>query len=180
MVRQFDAIATSETWIVLDLNPSSHAGEGENHSFERAVEIAASIATCLIRTGLRCGLAGGLRANGTHQMLMPPAAGSAHLQALMNALAEVQADCSAEYAAVLAAMSVWRQRGQQWILFDHDGHRAHDSAFLRVTPAPLYFRFDTASFAASDHSQMQQQEAPRRLPDGYSISRNSDLALLFA
>src|SRR5713226_2794834 len=84
IVRQFDAIATSETWIVLDLDPDNHAGQGEDHSFERSVEIAASIAAHLIRSGLRCGIAGGLR-EGRPSLLLAPAAGGAHLQSAMDA-----------------------------------------------------------------------------------------------
>src|SRR6185437_3884778 len=65
IVKQFDAIATSETWIVLDLDSQVHAGTGERHSLEYAVELAATIASFLVRCGVRCGIAGGLREDGS-------------------------------------------------------------------------------------------------------------------
>jgi len=175
IVKQFDAIATSETWIVLDLDPGNHAGQGEDHSFERAVEIAASIAAHLIRSGLRCGIAGGLREDGPVLML-PPAAGGAHLQAVMAALAGVQANCPADYPSVLAALAPHYRRGQQWILFQHGHARPAAPAFLR-RPA-LWFRFDTGSFSDADLS-LRRLCAPGKLADGFAISRDTDLAALF-
>ncbi len=176
IVKQFDAIATSETWIVLDLNPENHAGLGEHHSFERAVEIAASVAAHLIRLGLRCGIAGGLREDGPVLML-PPAAGDAHLQSVMDALAGVQASCPAAYPSVLAALAPRYRRGQQWILFQHGEARVATPEFLRNQRA-LWFRFDTRSFSDTDSSE-RRLRAPGKLADGFAISRDTDLAALF-
>lgn len=178
VVKQFDAIATSETWIVLDLDPSSHAGQGEHHSFERAVEIAASLAAHLIRSGLRCGIAGGLQQDGTPLLLVPPNTGGAHLHVVMEALAKVQPDCTAPYSAVLAAMAAQHRNGQQWILFRHgDGHIALPSA-LKNQRAPFWFRFDIGSFADPDLSQQSPQPAVRQT-DGVLIARDTDLAAMF-
>lgn len=176
IVKQFDAIATSETWIVLDLEPASHAGDGKDHSFERVVEIAATIASHLVRGGLRCGLAGGVQDDGTFALWVPPGAGGSHLARIMFALAQVRADCPAEYFATLSAMEMHHRRGQQWVLFDH-GARAVVPSFLRAESS-FWFHFDTASFeqprAADDPLQ-----APVRVADGYNVARDSDLAAIF-
>ena len=177
IVKQFEAIATSETWIVLDLKPESHAGKGEHHSFERAVELAATIAAYLIRSGLRCGVVGGLRDDGSFALWMPPNAGGAHREALMYALAKVEANCPGDYSAVLAAMAMHHRRGQQWILFDHARGKAATPYFLRGE-APFWFRFETESFVHPGFSEPQPQ-APRRLSDGYAIAFDTDLGALF-
>jgi len=177
MVKQFDAIATSETWIVLDLDPRGH-GE-ENLSFERAVEIAATLASHLIGQGRRCGLTGGLAEDGSPRLFLAPDAGPSHLQAVLYALAKVQPEGSADYAAVLSALASHHRRGQQWILFDHGSRRTPPPSFLlRGDPAPLWFRFDTASFAGED-PDARAPEPPARLADGFVIARNTDLSLLF-
>ena len=178
VVRQFDAIATSETWIVLDLDPSSHAGQGENHSFERAVEIAASVAAYLIRSGLRCGIAGGLQKDGTPVLLIPPNTGGAHLHVVMEALAKVQPDCAVPYSAVLAALAPQHRNGQQWILFRHGDQQIVLPSVLKNQRAPFWFRFDIERFADPDRSGQSPQPAVRQT-DGILIARDTDLAAMF-
>jgi uncharacterized protein (DUF58 family) len=176
MVKQFDAIATSETWIVLDLDPASH--DQKSDSLERAIEIAATLASYLIGKGLRCGLAGGLAQDGSPRLLLAPDAGPMHLRAILHALAKVEPGVSADYSAVLVALAGHYRRGQQWILFDHNSRRAPPPVFLRGDPAPLWFRFDAASFAEAD-PDATVPAPPTRLADGFAIARNTDLALLF-
>lgn len=178
VVKQFDAVTTSETWIVLDLDPASHAGQGQDHSFERAIEIAASIAAQQIRAGLRCGIAGGLRADGSPALLLAPQTGSAHLHAMLDALAAVCADCAVPYATVLEGLAAHHSAGQQWILFQHGEERIAAPPFLRKQRAPFWFRFDTASFADDDVSR-RNPLPPQRQSDGFAITRDSDLARIF-
>jgi uncharacterized protein (DUF58 family) len=178
IVKEFDAIATGVAWIVLDLDPERHAGDGEDNSFERAVEIAATLAMHCVRAGLRCGLAGGLRADGTHPLLIPPATGGAHLRTMLAALSSVAADCPASYESVLAALAARERPGAQWILFAHGEGRIALPATLRRGGPPLWLRFDTASFA-----DLEQPRGPLKAPlrqfNGYVIERDTDLALLF-
>jgi uncharacterized protein (DUF58 family) len=176
MVKQFDAIATSETWIVLDLDSRSH--DARNDSFERAVEIAATLASHLIAEGQRCGIAGGLAEDGSPRLLLAPKAGSSHRQAILYALAEVQPGASAGYAEVLSALAAQYRRGQQWILFDHDARRAVLPSFLRGDPVPLWFRFDMDSFAGEEPGA-PAPAPPAKLADGFAIARGTDLSLLF-
>jgi len=176
MVKQFDAIATSETWIVLDLDGRNH--DERNDSFECAVEIAATLASHLIGEGQRCGVAGGLSEAGAPTMFLPPKAGPTHLQATLHALAGVRPGVSAEYTEVLSAIAAHHRRGQQWVLFDHEPTRRPLPPFLRGNPVPLRFRFDMESFAESD-PEGHAAAPPVRLADGFAIARGTDLSLLF-
>jgi uncharacterized protein (DUF58 family) len=177
IVKQFEAIATSETWIVLDLHPGSHAGEGQDHSFERAVEIAATIASHLLRSGLRCGLAGGLREDGTFALWVPPGAGASQLATVMFALARVEAQCPSDYFATLAAMAMHHRSGQLWVLFDHGSQPLATPSFLRGD-VPLRFHFQTRTFE-EPVAAGAAREPPAKIPGGYSITRDSDVAALF-
>jgi uncharacterized protein (DUF58 family) len=176
MVKQFDAIATSETWIVLDLDSRNH--DGQSDSFERAMEIAATLASHLIGEGQRCGIAGGLAEDGSPRLFLAPKAGPTHLQAILYGLAKVQPGVSADYPAALSALAAHYRRGQQWILFDHDAGRPALPSFLRGSPAPLRFRFDMESFAQEGPDALAPAP-PARLADGFVIARNTDLSLLF-
>ncbi|CAN5336017.1 hypothetical protein BH11PSE11_BH11PSE11_27670 [soil metagenome] len=178
VVRQFDALSTSETWIVLDLNPAGHAGQGADHSFERSLEIGASIAVQQCHAGLRCGIAGGTGKDGMPLIFLAPNTGTAHLHAILDALAVVGADCAEHYGEVLEKLAPYHRSGQQWILFGHgEGHVAAP-AFLRGQRAPFWFRFDTASFDTVEPRGPDLQ-APVRQSDGYAIARDSDLSLIF-
>jgi uncharacterized protein (DUF58 family) len=180
VVRQFDAVATSENWIVLDLDPAAHAGAGADHSFERAVEIAASIATRLVRAGLRCGLAGGLQQDGSPLLLVPPNTGGAHLHLLMEALAQVQPACAEPYQSVLEALAPHFRSGQQWILFQHGDGSGVTPRYLKNPQTAFWFRFDTGSFLAATADNVDDTPQPAvKTSDGYTIARNTDLALMF-
>lgn len=174
MVKQFDAIATSETWIVLDLDADAHDERGE--SFERSVEIAATLASYLIALGQRCGVAGGGTEERAARLFLPPAAGATQLRAILYALAKVQPGASPAYTAVLSSLAAHHRRGQRWILFDHGAMHPAVPFFLRGGPAPLWFRFDMASFTGKDE---RGAAPPARLADGFAIERETDLSLLF-
>ena len=176
MVKQFDAIATSETWIVLDLDADVQDERGE--SFERSVEIAATLACYLIGQGQRCGVAGGGTEEGAARLFLPPAAGTTQLRAILYALAKVQPGASPAYAAALSALAHHHRRGQRWILFDHGTMHPSVPFFLRGAPAPLWFRFDMASFSEED-AAARPPAPPARLADGFAIARDTDLSLLF-
>jgi uncharacterized protein (DUF58 family) len=178
IVRQFDAIATSETWIVLDLDPAVHAGAGARHTFEYAVELAATIASYLVRSGVRCGMAGGLRPDGTFALWRPPEAGSAHLQALMYALAGVRMEPSADYATVLSALAAEGRRGQQWVLFNHEARAIRVPPELRGDGG-VRFQFDTPSFEDPARLASEAPRPPGRLRDGFLIAADTDLAAVF-
>ena len=179
VVRQFDALAADEFWIVLDLDPASHAGSGEDHSFERAVELAASVATQCIRAGLRCGLAGGVNEDGSPALLLMPHTGQAHLRAMMDALAVVQADCSVPYARVLDSLIRYGRRGQRWILFDHGGTEKAP-ALQRLGCALFWFRFDMETFTEDDRDAGKRaSQPPAWRSDGVTVGHDTDFEKVF-
>ncbi|HEX3098013.1 MAG TPA: DUF58 domain-containing protein [Usitatibacter sp.] len=178
IVRQFDAIATSETWNVLDLDPSVHAGAGASHTLEYALELAASLASYRVRSGVRCGMAGGLRPDGTFALWRPPEAGSTHFQALMYALAGVRVERCADYADALSALAGHARRGQQWVLFNHGTRGMRIPPELRGEDV-VRFDFDTPSFEDPDRLSSAVRQPPRRLPGGFVIAADTDLAAVF-
>ena len=178
VVKQFDAVSSNETWIVLDLDPASHAGRGEDHSFERAIEIAVSIAAYQIRNGLRCGIAGGMRADGSPLLLLRPNSSAGYLQTIIDALTVLRADCAAPYDSVLQGLSSQYRAGQQWILFKHGEEEVALPACMRNQPSPFWFRFDTHSFADVDWPRRTLQP-PVRHSDGFRVARDTDFSLLF-
>jgi len=179
VVRQFDGIASNETWIVLDLNPAHHAGAGQNHSFERALEITASLVAHFCRTGMHCGIAGGLKDDGTPRLLIAPGCGARHLQIVLEALARLDMDSDAEYGAVLGALEQYYRPGQQWLLFRHDAGRIDVPTYLRRHRAPFWFRFDGDSFLVADAEQIEEGQPAQRQADGWVIRRDTDLASSF-
>ena len=178
MVKQFDAISSREAWIVLDLDAASHAGQGQNHSFERAVEIAASLANYFSQSGVRCGIAGGLNEDGTPGVLIKPSSGAAHIQSVMEGLACMQINRHSDYQATLASLVNHYRPGQQWILFKHGAGRLELPEFLRAHRAPFWFRFDTDSFAIRSPAS-RPTLPPQRHSDGFVVSRDTDLGQIF-
>lgn len=130
LVKQFDSVSNREAWLVLDQDESHHAGEGEHHSFERAVEIAASLASYFSKAGIRYGLAGGMKRDGNVDIVIMPGTGASHLNRVMETLATMQVNPYSDYAAVLGALEPHYRPGQQWILFRH-GERLALPRFLR-------------------------------------------------
>lgn len=179
IVKQFDTIATAESWIVLDLNPANHAGQGEHHTFERMLEIAASLAMHLLRSGQRCGLAGGLKPDGDMRLCLPPNAGTAYLQAVLYALAEVEMDGTADYGTVLNALFKHNDRQQQWILFDHEMSGARLANLPMRDAATVWFHFDTASFTSDATADSSVLHAAKRIGNHYHVARHTDFENMF-
>src|SRR5260221_11500681 len=118
MVKEFDQVDAENLLLILDLDPEVHEGRQERHSFEYAVEIAASIAAWAIARGQAIGLAGGLDATGFPRLWVPPGHGHSTLRALLNALVDVRADCRAPYGAVIQAVAA-AGCGAQRVAFVH-------------------------------------------------------------
>jgi len=179
IVKEFDTIATTESWIVLDMNPANHAGYGQHHTFERALEIAASLAVHLLRSGQRCGLVGGLKPDGATSLYLPPKAGGTHLQAVLYALAEAKMDSTADYAETLNTLFTNHQRQQQWVLFDHDASDTRVHNFLKHETGIVWFHFDTASFTAVTSPDRRELQAAKRIGNHYYVSRTTDFENMF-
>lgn len=86
--RVFDPEATSAVWLIPDLHPAAHLGEGDGASLEVMVVLLASLAEQLLRSRL----AVGLLALGAQPQVIAPRGGMEALWPLLRALAQVQAE----------------------------------------------------------------------------------------
>ncbi len=100
IVREFDAEISGDLWIVLDLDQSVQAGEGEESTEEYGVILASSLAD---RT-LRQNRAVGLMAFGVEQSLVPPGRGKGHMWRILHNLASAKAEGTQRLSEVLHNM----------------------------------------------------------------------------
>ena len=88
MVKEFDMGLSSESWVVLDMQRSSHAGEDPvDNTEELSVTAAASLLSQFDQMSMSVGLA----TNGDQTWMLRPGSGPGHLGNLMEALAGVRA-----------------------------------------------------------------------------------------
>jgi uncharacterized protein (DUF58 family) len=92
MVKVFDAEhSTDETknaWIVLDMNHSSHFGEGDESTEEYGVTVAASLLKKYLDSGMRVGL----KISNSQLYEIQPNGGSVHYSKILEELAITKAD----------------------------------------------------------------------------------------
>ncbi len=84
-VRLFDGTPASDRWILLDMDESVQAGEGQDATEEHGVILTASLAD----RGLRSGWAVGLAAHGERLVWLPPREGEAQRWEILRTLATV-------------------------------------------------------------------------------------------
>lgn len=84
-VRLFDGTPAGDWWIVLDMDRSVQAGEGQDATEEHGVILAASLAG----RGLRSGRAVGLVGSGEPLVWLPPRGGESQRWEILRALAQV-------------------------------------------------------------------------------------------
>jgi uncharacterized protein (DUF58 family) len=106
-VKEFDLEQAADLWLLLDLDRSAHAGEGESSSVEMAVSSAASIA---LRT-LADNRAVGITASARRLQLLTPDRGTRVEQKILHLLANVQADGNQPLAEVVVATLPQLRRG---------------------------------------------------------------------
>jgi len=81
-VRMFDNTPSGDWWIILDLDRTQQAGEGQSSTLEHAVILAASLAD----RGLRLGRAVGLAADAGEPVWIPARTGEAQRWEILRAL----------------------------------------------------------------------------------------------
>lgn len=84
-VRTFDGTPSGDWWILLDMNRSVQAGEGENSTQELGVILAASLAD----RGVRTKRSVGLMAHGEELQWLPPRSGEGQRWEILRSLALV-------------------------------------------------------------------------------------------
>ncbi|MGD8632888.1 MAG: transglutaminase domain-containing protein, partial [Anaerolineales bacterium] len=82
-VHQYDAEPSSDWWVILDMDPGVHIGEGRNSTEEYAAILAASI----VNRGLNGNKAVGLISQGEELVWHPPRSGTVQLYEVLRSLA---------------------------------------------------------------------------------------------
>ena len=88
MVKEFDMGLSSESWVLLDMQRSSHAGDDQVDNTE---ELAVTAAASLIDRFDQLSMPVGLAVNGDQTWMLRPGSGAGHVGNLMEALAGVRA-----------------------------------------------------------------------------------------
>ena len=97
VVRDPDTEISGNLWIVIDLDRSVQAGEGEESTEEYGIILAASLADRTLRQNRAVGLA----AHGVDLAFVPPGRGKGHMWRILQALAVVRAGGTHSLAQVL-------------------------------------------------------------------------------
>ena len=88
MVKEFDMGISAESWVLVDMQRSSHVGDDPVDNSE---ELSITVAASLIERFDQLSMPVGMATNGDQTWLMRPGSGPSHLGNLMEALAGVRA-----------------------------------------------------------------------------------------
>jgi len=98
MSKEFDSGKTSDVWIILDLDRSTHKNGGAERSDECAVTVAASLAHLALSEQYSVGLI----AYGDQNYLLPPGGGAKHMSRVLETLAFAKTEGEIPLDQVLA------------------------------------------------------------------------------
>jgi uncharacterized protein (DUF58 family) len=158
MSKSFEKYEGNDMMIALDLDRGRHHGEGPGSSLERAVSLAASIAT----VGAERGQAVGLICSDAAGTLIRPGRGAAHQTILLEALALADADGRGGFEGALeTALGL---RGQQTLFVITPG-ASDDRRLDRLAgAAPGNVRTTIVRLRPGAHPEGSRR--PRRVTDG--------------
>jgi uncharacterized protein (DUF58 family) len=97
MSKQFDQEPSGDLWIILDLDDSVQAGEGEESTEEYGVILAASLADRVLRENRAVGMV----SHGTERIFVPLGKGRVHLWRILRALAHADTTNNGSLADLL-------------------------------------------------------------------------------
>lgn len=149
-VRTFDNTPVSDWWIVLDMDESVQAGQGESTTAETSVILAASLAS----EGLQSGLAVGLASNSEQAVWMPPKLGAAQNLAILRQLAGVSTGSQTLDAFLNSAHSLFGNFQSVVIITPAIQGRWIDPVLhlVRRGIAPTVILLDPQSFGGSENA----------------------------
>ena len=178
MVKQFDQEVGNDLWLLLDLDPRVHVGQGEESTEEYAVRAAASVA----QRALGLGVPVGLVASGAEPRFIPPGRGPSQMIRILDALAHVRAGAEPALAATLEEESVQRARGGNLMVITPSTDPAWVNsltALLHSGAHGMVALLDAASFGGDASSQgMAGLLAERGIPS-YVVRRGVSLGEAF-
>ena len=178
MVREHEFTAAAEVTLLLDLHHAADVGEGVHTTLEYAVKIAASVAQHACAAGHRVRLLG----YGAQTLRVPAGGGRAHAEAILDALAYVQADGDNNYETAIRQALAEVAHGSVVVLFHsppHTAQQAEPPLFFARHVRPVWIHFDSHSFL--NPIQLGRRAAFERVGDVpiYTIRRGDDLAAVF-
>jgi uncharacterized protein (DUF58 family) len=158
--KEFAMEASSNLWVILDLDERAHVGAG----LESTEEYAVNVAGAMVHRALRDGKAVGLVAHGATRVVVPPSKGTSHLWRIMEVLATVKADGPDPLDRVLVDVRPSLGRGLAVVAVTP----STDPAWVRELlawgmrqMAPAAVLIDAASFVPEGVPGRTSREAPR-------------------
>ena len=112
LIKEFDDEKGGDVWLALDLDPAVHAGQGPLSTAEYAIVWTASWAWHLLRQGKGVGL----YTRGPEPIVVQPRTGTAHLWAILRALAPLDARAGLPLAGLLQEVRPLVARGHSLII----------------------------------------------------------------
>jgi uncharacterized protein (DUF58 family) len=146
MVKQFDLEPSGDLWMVLDLDPAGHAGQGVESTLEYAITLTASLATQMLAENRRVGLA----APGCQ---LPPQSGQLQLWRILEALAQAEPVPGYPLDRLLRDLHPASGRGRTIVVVTPSTDPAWTGELLHLAErgnAPAALLLDAASFRAPD------------------------------
>ena len=178
MIKQFDQEPAGALWLVLDLDASVQAGEGQESTLEYGVILAASLAA----KHLDENRAVGLIAFGQEVKIVPPQPGRAHLWQLLHALTHAEPAEGWPLERVLKQVRPDIGRGRTVLVITPSSETDWVGELLQykrrdITTAALLL--DAASFAPPPTFPLNLEEA-KLPPAGAGIEEGVGLQNLLA
>jgi uncharacterized protein (DUF58 family) len=163
-VRQFEADAAGEVWLVLDLQREVQLGDGAEGTEEHAVILAAA----LTAQGQQQQRAIGLATYGEQPRLIPPGRGKHQQWKLLQALALADADGNNDLAIALRDLGEIAQRGSAAVIITANGRGDWLPELLHLSQRGIQSHvalFDRASFGSDSavDDSLSLRDAIRRL-----------------
>ena len=175
-VRQFEADAAGEVWLVLDLQREVQLGEGAEGTEEHAVVLAAA----LTAQGQQQQRAIGLATYGENPQLIPPGRGKHQQWKLLQALALADADGNNDLAIVLRDLGEIAQRGSAAVIITPSGRSDWLPELLHLSQRGIQSHvalFDRTSFDSNSAvaDSLSLRDAIRRLGLECTLIRQGEI-----
>jgi uncharacterized protein (DUF58 family) len=177
MVKTFEMDPTSNIWILLDLDRSVRAGEGDESTEEYGVRIAASLAYRFMQSNRQIGL----MMDGAEKVIMDPVRGSQQYGRMLEALAVAEARGSTPLAQLLqgegrrmsrhtTCVIVTSAIDAEWV--------ASLSLLLRQGARAAVVLLDPATFGREDAGPLPTDELAALGVITYVVHGMSDISLM--
>lgn len=176
-VKTFEMDPASNIWIVLDLQRTAHAGEGEESSEEYGVRIAASLAWRFLRENSMLALL----TSGADPTILEPARGLQQYTRILEALALARADGTTPLKSVLESEGRRFGRHTSVIVITpsvSEGWVFALGALGQQGARTVAVLLDPATFGAKDRDPLPHRALAAAGVTGYVVSRGDDIAIM--